>query len=507
MPVTSHRSQSGFTLIEVLVTIVILMVGILGVVAMVDGANAITTKTKAREGANNVARSVVEVGRSVQYKNLSAAELYVALQARPALGDSSGQPGHNIESRGFLYDVSLQVCSMDDPKDNLGAHDGTIEFCPDSDVGTGAGATADRNPDDYKRIAITLTWKRENGTEKVKQTSLISNPVGGLGPTVIRLDAPAVGGTPKTVTTPGVVNFEADTSTDAADLNWSVEGVSQGPADPVGASKRRFTFTWDIEGGSGNYYNDCTYVVQAEASDDKGRTGTPKALTIVLNRAVPKKVEAVDAGRNSVAGTAVDIRWQKNVECDVLGYRVYRSVNGAAGPWAQVPCPGQVGTYVIPQANRELGCVDESAPLAPAVLHYKVVGVDTAPGGALREGSVYTAAATATGNLVPTTPANVSACLGGLPGCTEPDGSPASDGATVVRWDPASDPDGSIDFYRIYRDGNTYADRYGIFFPSGTDALAWTDPETPDGPHTYRVTAVDDELGESALSAAVADFP
>ena len=169
MPVTSHRSQSGFTLIEVLVTIVILMVGILGVVAMVDGANAITTKTKAREGANNVARSVVEVGRAVQYKNLSAAGLYVALQARPALGDSSGQPGHNIESRGFLYDVSLQVCSMDDPKDNFGAHDGTIEFCPDSDVGTGAGATADRNPDDYKRIAITLTWKRENGTEKVKR--------------------------------------------------------------------------------------------------------------------------------------------------------------------------------------------------------------------------------------------------------------------------------------------------------------------------------------------------
>ena len=506
MPVTSHRSQSGFTLIEVLVTIVILMVGILGVVAMVDGANAITTKTKAREGANNVARSVVEVGRSVQYKNLSAARALRRAPGTPGAGRLVRPAGPQIESRGFLYDVSLQVCSMDDPKDNLGAHDGTIEFCPDSDVGTGAGATADRNPDDYKRIAITLTWKRENGTEKVKQTSLISNPVGGLGPTVIRLDAPAVGGTPKTVMTPGVVNFEADTSTDAADLNWSVEGVSQGPADPVGASKRRFTFTWDIEGGSGNYYNDCTYVVQAEASDDKGRTGTPKALTIVLNRAVPKKVEAVDAGRNSVAGTAVDIRWQKNVECDVLGYRVYRSVNGAAGPWAQVPCPGQVGTYVIPQANGELGCLDESAPLAPAVLHYKVVGVDTAPG-ARCEREASTPLRDGIGEPGAHHPGERLGLPGRLAGCTEPDGSPASDGATVVRWDPASDPDGSIDFYRIYRDGNTYADRYGIFFPSGTDALAWTDPETPDGPHTYRVTAVDDELGESALSAAVADFP
>ena len=52
-------SQSGFTLIEVLVAMSILLVGVLGVVTLVDGANAVTSRTKAREGGNAIARSVI----------------------------------------------------------------------------------------------------------------------------------------------------------------------------------------------------------------------------------------------------------------------------------------------------------------------------------------------------------------------------------------------------------------------------------------------------------------
>lgn len=497
----SSCGQRGFTLIEVLVAITILLVGVLGVVAMVDGANAVTSKTKAREGANNVARSVVEVGRAVPYKGLTDTALIAALATRPGLNDVTAAPAYTIASRGFNYDVSLQVCSMDDPRDNLGPHDGTIDFCPDSDVGAG-GANADRNPDDYKRIAVTLSWTRQGSTETVKQTSLVSNPVGGLGPTVIRLDAPAISGTLKTVTSPGTVTFEADTSTDAAELDWSVDGANQGKADRIGSSLRRFTFDWDIEGGSGGrYYSDCTYVIQAEALDDKGRAGSPKALTVVLNRALANAPVQFEGGRNG-SGDRVDLSWRRNLECDVLGYRVYRST-APGGPWVQVDCAGQVGPYV-----RSPSCLDEGAP-GTDPLYYYVAGVDTAPGtGALRDGppSYLTVVS---GNQVPSAPTNVSACLGGLPGCTEPDGTPASDGSTVLRWTGSTDPDAgdSILFYRIYRDGSTYAHRYGTFFPDATGALAWTDPDTPSGQHTYRLTAVDTQFGESSLSAPVVDFP
>jgi prepilin-type N-terminal cleavage/methylation domain-containing protein len=498
----SSSGQRGFTLIEVLVAITILLVGVLGVVALVDGANAVTSKTKAREGANNVARSVVEVGRAVPYENLTDAALFAALATRPGLNDTSVAPAYTIESRGFDYDVSLQVCSMDDPRDNLGPHDGTIDFCPGSDVGSGSGGNVDRNPDDYRRIAVTLTWRRQGSAETVKQTSLVSNPVGGLGPTVIRLDAPAVTGTPKIVTSPGTVRFEADTSTDAAELDWSVDGAGQGKADRVGSSLRRFTFDWDIEGSSGGrYFDDRTYIIQAEALDDKGRAGSPKALTVVLNRAIPRAPLQFEGGRNG-NGDRVDLSWRKSPEGDVLGYRVYRSTTGGA-PWTLVNCTGQVGPYV--QTN---SCLDEGAD-GTDPLYYYVVGVDTAPGtGALRDGDPSYLTVNS-GNNVPSEPTDLSACLGGLPDCTEPDGSPAPDGSTVLRWTAPTDPDpgDSILFYRIYRDGLTYDKRYGTFFPDATGALAWTDPDTPSGPHTYRLTAVDTNFGESPLSGAVVDFP
>jgi prepilin-type N-terminal cleavage/methylation domain-containing protein len=499
-PSSHPAGESGFTLIEVLVAIVILLVGVLGVVSMVDGANAVTGKTRAREGANNVARSIVEVGRAVPYKNLSDAELFDALAARPGLADTSAAPGYTIASRNFQYDVTLVVCSMDDPKDGLGAHDGTIEFCSDSDVGSGSGSGIDRNPDDYKRIAVTLTWKRGGGTERVKQTSLVSNPVGGLGPTVIRLEAPTVSGTPTLVTSGTSVDFVAETSTDASELDWSVDGAAQGAAARTGASLRKFNFTWNIDGGGGGrYYDDCTYVIQAEAFDDKGRAGSPKALTVILNRAPARAPLQFEGGRNGYKDF-VDLRWKASPECDVLGYRVYRSTGSSSGPWTQVDCLGQVGTYVTVS-----NCLDEGAP-ATNPLWYAVAGVDTHPAtGALRPGTL-SVLSVPTGNTVPTKPANLSACVGGAVGCTEPDGSPASDGATVIRWDPSTDadPGDSVYFYRVYRDGDTYGDRFSVFFPAGTGVLAWTDPETPDGKsHTYKLTAVDSHLGESSLSDAV----
>jgi prepilin-type N-terminal cleavage/methylation domain-containing protein len=498
VPARRISSQQGFTLIEVLVAVFVLLVGLLGVVAMIDGANAVSSKTKAREGATGVARSIVEVGRAVPYKNLTDTALFAALDQRPGLQDASSGGPYTIESRGFKYDVTLQVCSMDDPKDNVGPHDSAIEFCPDSDAGSGSGSNIDRNPDDYKRIAVTLTWNREGGTEKVKQTSLVSNPVGGLGPTVTRLDPRGVTGTPPTVTSPvGEVIFDAETSTAAAELDWSIRGVPQGAATPVGSSDRKFTFTWDIDGSSGGpYYDDCAYIIQAEAFDDKGRAGSPKAVTLLLDRDAPRAPQNLEGGRNG-NGNRVDLRWKANTECDVLGYEVQRSTVGPNGPWTAVACSNQTGAYLTDNS-----CLDEGAP-ATSPLYYRVAALDPAAG------AFSTVLTVNSGNTVPDAPTNVSACVAGAaaPDCTEPDGSPAPTDATVIRWDDSTDPGGDpILLYRIYKDGSTYAHRAGIFFP-GDGLNAWTDPDTPDGPHTYRVSAVDANYGESVLSAPVVDFP
>ena len=249
MSAGAHTSdQRGFTLVEVMVAMVVLLVGVLGVVAMIDGANAVTSKTKAREGATNVARSVIEVSRSVRYRDLTTDELVAALGTRPGLADASATPGYTIRQRGTSYRMTLAVCSLDDPKDELGTMPSVVEICPDSDRLPVGQPSRDRNPDDYKRVRVTLTWTARGAEASVTQTSSIINPVGGLGPSVAGLAM-----TFPTSTSNDQVRIESDvdhasfaatTSSEAAEVDWSVGGDAQGQADggPTG-----WTFDWHCD--------------------------------------------------------------------------------------------------------------------------------------------------------------------------------------------------------------------------------------------------------------------
>src|SRR5215212_5834569 len=335
-------AQAGFTLIEVLVAMMILLVGVLGVVTLVDGANAVTSKTKAREGGTAIARSIIEVSRSIRYRDLTQASLEAALETRPTLADS--QPsvaGYTIRSRNIEYQLTLTVCSLDDPKDDLGVRPAGTLFCTDSD---GPGATPrDRNPDDYKRVRVRLDWTTRATAHSVTQTSSIINPVGGLGPTVtgLTMTSPASSSSDEvriesSSSSPiNSANFTATTSTFAADLTWSVSGDSQGKANGGPTS---WTFTWDFVDGSGNtLYYDCKYFIQADGFDAEGRAGSPRVLTVILNRREPIAPSDVIGGRNG-SGDRVDVQWTPSPECDVIGYRVYRSTSsGSLG--TQVSCP------------------------------------------------------------------------------------------------------------------------------------------------------------------------
>lgn len=488
------RKEDGFTLIEVMVAITLLLVGVLGTVAMIDGANAVTTHTKAREGATAVARSVLEISRGVQYRDLTGAEIVQELGARPGLGDAAtGTVGHQVESRNFVYTVTPTVCSMDDAKDGLGDHEEpAVTFCPES-AATGAD---DRNPDDYRRVTVRIDWSLQGGrTDSLTQRGLVTNPVGGLGPSVTSLTGPEM------IVTGATQNpsYEIVTSSVADTVSWSVDGARN---EAQGADTA-WSFTWDLGPVNEPKVIDCTYVLQAEAFDEKGRAGTPSALTVTINRRQPFAPAAFQGGRVSGAGPSaayVDLQWSSSPECDIKEYRVYR---GTSPESVTTPVLACTRTSAEPKE-----CMDASAPPGQT-LYYEVVAVDTPANGRDEEGdrSATLAVASEDDNEVPSPPATLSLCTGdGLTAaCPDIEGAPAPDDTAVLSWPEATDPDGhAIAFYRVYRtDGLAdpgskplYSDRFDVLFKVPGKPLVFVDA-TNTNTHSYWVTAVDELFGES----------
>ncbi len=501
----SLGSQRGFTLVEVMVAITVLLAGVLGAVALIDGANAQTSRTKAREGATALARSVLEIGRGVPYADLSGSRILAELQARGGgFADVGGAAGHQIRSRGFVYTVVPTVCAMDDPKDSLGNHDETgVTFCADSDEVVGSPSTLDRNPDDYRRMAVTLSWQvRGADPETTRQTGIVTNPVGGLGPSVLLLEqtSPADTTEPVSIVSGTAANYKVVTSAPPQDVSWSVKGNRMGSATGSGTD---WNFTWSLGDVDDPLFHDCIYVVQAQAFDDKARAGSAYALTVTVNRRKPFAPRNFAGGANSSAARDVDLQWDANLECDIVRYRVFRGVNG-----------GPLDTQVCEVASGDpTECVDQSPPAGE--LTYRVVAYDLNTAEVQRAGdeSVAVVVPSSVDNDPPDTPASLSVCAGGAfaTECDDIEGNPAPDGTAVLSWPPVADPDGdgdAIRFYRVYRapagvEAPGYQHRLDVLFPvfdendEPVTPLVFVD-DTTAGAHRYWVTAVDERFAESA---------
>lgn len=488
---TSSRAQAGFTLVEVMVAMSVLLVGVLGTVTMVDGANQLTSRNKAREGATALGRSVLEIARGIPYKQLTAANLTTELDARAGFKDvKPGITGHQVLSEGYTYTVTPTICAMDDPADKLGSHTGSVvPFCSDSDSTT---TPSDRNADDYRRVSLQVAWTPSvDRTEATTQRAVVTNPVGGLGPSVTALDP----SDPKTQTITSAITeakYSVTTSTVADGVVWTVNGAKRADAVP-GTSDLNWSFTWELGHPDTPIYYDCSYVLQAEAFDGDSRAGAAKALTVTLNRRQPFAPPSFVAGRN-LNGNLVDVSWARNRECDVKGYRVYRGPS--AGSTTELVCSRDIG--------EPTECIDDPGPSATFPLYYRVVAVDTSPSNIDREGdSSATVEVTDDNASPPAAPAVIVVCGGGNPDCNDIDGEPAPPGTAVLTWEPSTDPDGDqIAYYRIYRDGTTYDERHAIMIPVTDKPLVFVDASVT-GSHTYRISAVDEHLGESALSEPV----
>lgn len=518
-------AEHGFSLIEVMVAMTILLVGLGGGLKMLDVAAETSTTSRAREQATSVAREVVETARSIRFEQLGPSGTAGVIQAADEdLRDASPAAGWTVRRRGVTYAVSAGACTVDDPVDGIGTHDvsswcstgagtatpascratlgvtgdisGSGTAAPDCGVdvnkdGTVDGLTggcaadcapttpADATPADYKRVVVLVRWTKGNGTRWVLQSTTVpstgaSNAASVTGLTAQGLATAADGSVKLTNANATSLTFNASISSAPSGVRWTTDGV----ALPGGSgSGTAWTQTWNIGAlGVGapapGQVLDGVHTVEVAALSAEGTAGQPRALTVVLDRNQPYAPQGFTATRQ--AG-GVLTEWTASPEGDVIGYRVLRRAS-SGGP-----------TSTVCALTTTTNCLDDT-PLA-ATTDYWVVALDRDTNGVGRTGTISDVRSVRISNAPPPAPVIGTVTRG-------------AQGSTVTWTSGGPDPDGDpIAFYRVFRDGQAPADAVGVTLNGS--ATSYVDTSAGNRSHKYWVTAVDDQGGQSAFSAQV----
>lgn len=531
------RAQGGFTLIEVMVAAMVLVVGLLALLGMLDVASKATQTNRVRLQATSVAREVIENVRALSYRQL-ATPASIASALEPQLTPGATLSGSTITltrsigtggggSGGYAFNVTFTTCSMDDASDGYGDHSS-----PPASGGTwcadvAPSGTTDSNPDDYKRVSVIVTPTGNGGAARVygvQQTvEIYARAVNG--PAVSCLTTSTCPGVnPPPITSGTSMTFSVTATSLPYEIEWLVNGNPPGTQDPSGGngiytpSGTTSSFTWNIPttAGGSNYTIDGIYSITAVALDSNGNSGTRSTLQVTVNEHQVLAPTSFNAGYDGQIG-GVDIQWVPSVDQDVLYYHVYHQYgNGSIG---LVSCATPSGTVTNVSGT---SCTDtssymqtEAPPTNTACTYqqsyttpnaYWVVGVDRDPNGNLRESTLPSAHVDA--NLCDQAPNPPSSLTGSL-----------SNGALNLNWfapaaplDPDSASGDTITSWRIYRwpvsQGSTpqlsVANRLQLVGAGSGSSLVTSAADTAPDPggtaQYYCVTAVDMHLDESPCS-------
>jgi type II secretory pathway pseudopilin PulG len=511
------RPDDGFTIIEVLVAALILVVGLLAMFQMVITADHAIATNRVRQQGTSLARELLEDSRSLAYTKLTPSGIASALQSQIYGAGTASGATLPVTRYGWHFNATFTACSLDDPSDGYGDHSSPPNsggsWCPD----VAASGTQDSSPDDYKRVSVTVAPTGARTTPTVQNTILINAPpTSGPAVTCLSTTSSCPGGN-QSVTSGTSLTFNVTTSTTVQRVQWLVDGsqppaaqIPTGNVDPYVPSGTASSFTWNYPSADGRY------TITALALDQNGNTGSRLTLQVSVNRHQAIAPASVTAGWNSNV-QADEIQWVPSVDQDLLYYRVYHQYGNNAA--TVVPgCSNVTGTsctdFTAGQSPNPPSipatCTLSGSPALPqsytTTNYYWVVGVDTDPTtGNPRESTQLSTKADA--NLCDHPP-NAPTGLGGT----------ISNGALSLTWNAPSpaDPDtwDSIQHWRIYRwpknqSSLGFASRYdviGALNSQGGQITSFTDtsPDPGGAQQTYCVTSVDTRLNESSCSTGVA---
>lgn len=266
--------QAGFTIVEVLVAAVVLIVGLLTTFNALDLTAHTSMVTRAREGAVNLARQIDEDARSLEYSQLTSSSAVTSdLQAMPGLASTSSGSTWTVYRRNITYTISVTEA------DQSAVSQQTLS---------------------QKQITTQISWTVSGQTRSYTETTTISS--GGQG---LNLDAsslqwasssmpascvsPTCTATAPVVTASMSVNtmtFSVQTPAGMSGVAWEVNGVQQSwSASSVATNATTATWTtttpWSIAS-----LPDGTYEIGAAAQDGSS-TGTYVRIYVRLARSAP----------------------------------------------------------------------------------------------------------------------------------------------------------------------------------------------------------------------------
>ena len=442
----SMREESGFALSEMLVSILVLMLGTLATLSLVGTTNASLSKTKAREGAVNLSRELLERSHSLPYAQVGEPNWF-----RDSLDETPGQTGSVsagggngsrsiVERRNITYSVDVSTCSVDDASDGYGTHTANGHaWCSDSVT----GGSQDAQAEDFKRVSTTITWSFKGTTQPaLVQTATFASNGAAIGPAVSNfsiIDPSGLSATEPTITSPITtsVTFQG-TSVGANDMRFSVDGVEQ-TTGVTNQGNGNWRFVWDI-----SQLTDGVYTIGATAVDALGTRGPGRTLQVKLARGVPMAPQNVTGDYNYVyvSGTrtlVAELAWDANPEGNVTGYEVMK------------------GSTTVCAASLAISCVDPS-PATSGSTTYTVKTLYN--DGAGNPGSVSTphtvTAPTALAPAFDGNVGNVTACGTNSATITVPSGGVAAGKRVVVRlFQRGGSTSGTVSAFDSK--GNTYA--------------------------------------------------
>ncbi|MCW3040656.1 MAG: hypothetical protein JWM31_2561 [Solirubrobacterales bacterium] len=156
MPAPTPSRESGFTLIEVLVAMTLIVVGLFPVLVLVDKGNTKSVTTLRAEDASNLARELVERAHGVPYANLTAAgapaTLMNAVDPSPSTRGVSATVGVSTPNNWSILSrfdgstertqVQIDVCSIFAPSKAVRLTSPGVRPCTSSSsppTGSGSG--------------------------------------------------------------------------------------------------------------------------------------------------------------------------------------------------------------------------------------------------------------------------------------------------------------------------------------------------------------------------------